>query len=406
MTRAISIETKAGRIEGVCDPKFDSVLKAFVENFETHGEVGASCALTLEGQTLVDLWGGKRAVDGPAWDKDTVSIVFSCTKGALALCAHICADRGLLDLDAPVSRYWPEFAQNGKEEARVSMLLDHSVGLPATRATLKQGAFYDYDHMVKLLEDEAPFWKPGTRNGYHAVTIAWLAGEMVRRASGKRTGVFFQEEVARPLGVDFWIGLPESEEHRVALMIPPVYDTSAPPNRLVKAALAEPGSPPWQFLFNLGGFDPNSRECRAAEIGSGNGITNARGLAGMYAPLANGKLVSRDTLMRMSRVAQATQEDATLMIPTRFALGFMKSMDNRHLDDAPDSSCILSEAAFGHVGMGGSIGFADPEARMSFGYSMNKMGLGILLNERGQGLVDAAYRALGYRSNKGGVWAA
>jgi len=162
--------------------------------------------------------------------------------------------------------------------------------------------------------------------------------------------------------------------------------------------------------MNGGGFNFNSREAHAAEIGSANGITNGRGLAGMYAPLANGgalngvRLVGEDVLARMGRISMGTHEDATLLIPSRFALGFMKSMDNRALKDTPDSSCILSDAAFGHVGMGGSIGFADPGCAMSFGYNMNRMGVGILLNDRGQSLIDGAYRSLGYRSNASGCW--
>ena len=157
-------------------------------------------------------------------------------------------------------------------------------------------------------------------------------------------------------------------------------------------------------------FNPNSREGHAAEIGAANGITNARGLAGLYAPLANGgslngvRLVGKDTLTRMGQVAVGTHQDATLVIPSRFALGYMKSMDNRYLPGLDGASCLLSDAAFGHVGAGGSIGFADPECHMSFGYTMNQMGLGLLLNERGQSLVDEAYKAIGYRGNAGGVW--
>jgi CubicO group peptidase (beta-lactamase class C family) len=174
---------------------------------------------------------------------------------------------------------------------------------------------------------------------------------------------------------------------------------------------ADPTGPSALFMTNMGGFNPNSRDARAAEIGSATGVSNGRGLADLYAPLANGgalngvRLVGADTLARMGQVSVATHEDATLMIPTRFSLGFMKSMDNRRLENAEACSVVLSEAAFGHVGAGGSIGFADPQCRMSFGYTMNRMGLGILLNDRGQALVDAAYRALGYRSDAGGVWA-
>ena len=406
MAETLSRETAAGKLEGSYDPKFKSVVDAFVENFERRDEVGANVVLTLEGRTVVDIWGGRKERGGDPWEKDTVSIVFSCTKGATALCAHMLADRGKLDLDAKVGQYWPEYAQNGKEETLVSMMLDHSAGQPHLRTKLKDGAYYDYDYMVKLLEAETPFWQPGTRNGYHGVSFAWTVGELVHRAGGKRTGRFFADEVAGPLGLDFWIGLPEEIEPRVAPMIFAEPDPAAASSKFTQAVLTDPDSPAHLFLLNNGGANFNSRAAHAAEIGSANGITNGRGLAGMYQPLANGggKLVGPDTLARMGRVAMATHEDATLLIPSRFALGFMKSMDNRKVPDAPNSSCLLGDTAFGHVGMGGSIGFADPEARLSFGYNMNRMGAGILLNERGQALVDAAYSALGYRSNASGVW--
>ena len=223
-------------------------------------------------------------------------------------------------------------------------------------------------------------------------------------------GVFLRDEVTGPLGVDFWMGLPEEEEPRVAPMIPYPTDMAARDTRIARAIRADPQGPTALFMTNQGGFGANSRAAHAAEIGSATGISNGRGLAGLYAPLANGaalngvRLVGADALVRMGQVSVASHEDATLMIPTRFSLGFMKSMDNRRLENAESCSAVLSEAAFGHVGAGGSIGFADPECRMSFGYIMNRMGLGILLNDRGQSLVDAAYRAMGYRTNAGGAW--
>jgi len=407
MAETFEKETAAGRIEGSFDPKFREVVDAFVENFEARDEVGANVTITLEGRTVVDLWGGRKAPDGEAWEKDTLSVVFSCTKGATALCAHMLADRGKLDLDAKVSDYWPEYAKNGKEETLVSMLLDHSAGVPHVRERVKPDGYCDYEYMVGLVENETPFWVPGTRNGYHGVTLAWTVGEIVRRVAGKPLGQFFREEVAGPLGLDFWIGLPEELEARVAPVILAKPDPALLQSRFTQAVMNDPQSASHLFLLNGGGVNFNSRSFHAAEIGSANGITNGRGLAGMYAPLANGggSLVSRDTMLRMGRVAMATHEDATLLIPSRFALGFMKSMDNRVLKNEVSASCIMGDAAFGHVGMGGSIGFADPDARMSFGYNMNRMGNGILLNDRGQALIDAAYRSLGYRSNASGVWA-
>ena len=408
--KPVLLTTKAGKVEGTCDPKFAGVMDAFVTNFETRGEIGASCAIQIEGKTVVDLWGGKRAPGGDPWDKDTISIVFSSTKGAMALCAHMLADRGNLDLNAPVTKYWPEFGQNGKEAATVVMALDHSLGVPHVRSAPKPGGYYDWDYMVDLIAKETPFWQPGTRNGYHMISMSWTVGELVHRAAKKRMGQFFQDELAKPLGLDFWIGLPEAQEHRVAPMFPAMPTPDAMQTRFFQRAMTDTTHPAHHCMRDLLALNVNSREGHAAEIGAANGITNARGLAGMYAPLANGgalngkHLVSKDTLARMSRVAVATHEDATLVIPSRFALGYMKSMDNRPLGGLDGASCLLSDAAFGHVGAGGSIGFACPETSMSFGYTMNQMGLGLLLNDRGQSLVDEAYKALGYRSNKSGVW--
>jgi CubicO group peptidase (beta-lactamase class C family) len=400
-----------GKVEGSYDARFAEVAREFERNFAERDEVGASVCVILEGRTVVDLWGGlARPADGAPWTRDTISIVFSCTKGATALCAHVLASRGKLDVNAPVAEIWPEFAREGKEGATVRMMLDHSVGLPALKTPVRAGGCTDWDYMVEMLAAEPPFWKPGTRNGYHMINFGWTVGELVRRVSGKSLGSFFRDEIARPLGIDFWIGLPEEHEARVAPIIPWLPQPGAELGDFARALVSDPQSIQALSLFNAGGFDPNQRACHAAEIGGAGGISNARGLAGMYAPLACGgslggtTLVDPDTLARMSDVSMATHEDATLLIPTRFAQGFMKSMDNRARRRGDRDSAVLSAAAFGHVGAGGSIGFADPDAGFSFGYSMNRMGQGILLNERGQSLVDAAYRALGYRSNASGVW--
>jgi len=399
-------------MEGVCDPRFAAVADELERNFNERGEIGASVCVQHEGRTVVDLWGG---VANPAgnvpWTRDTVSIVFSCTKGAVAICAHVLASRGQLDVDAPVAEYWPEFASNGKESATVRMMLDHSVGVPVCREMVKPGGCYDFDYMTGLLAAQEPFWKPGTRNGYHMINFGWTVGEIVRRVSGRSLGTFFREEIAEPLGIDFWIGLPEEVEPRVAPMVPFMPSPADPVGEFVVALMSNPQSIQALSLLNTGGFDPNSRAAHAAEVGGGGGISNARGLAGMYAPLANGgrldgvSLVDAKQLARMGEVSMSTHEDATLLLPTRFALGFMKSMDNRRRAKGDRDSVLLSSAAFGHVGAGGSIGFADPQEGLSFGYSMNRMGNGLMLNERGQSLVDATYRALGFAGNEGGVWA-
>jgi CubicO group peptidase (beta-lactamase class C family) len=407
-------------VQGMCDPDWTGVFDAFVQNFAERGELGASLCVTLEGKTKIDVWGGWADVTHTkAWERDTVSIVFSATKGATALCANMLIDEGLLDLHAPVSRYWPEFAKNGKENATVAMILNHSVGVPGFREPLKDGAFADWDYMIHRLEEEPPFWEPGVRNGYHLLNIGWLAGELVRRVSGKSLGTFFKERVADRLGIDFWIGLPEHLEPRVSHIVPykPVdgeeiitdfhYGLLNNPTSDASKALLNTGNySPAIFVEAEGCYAPDTRRAHAAEIGGAGGITNARGLAGMYKPLANGGegLISADHIIRMSQVSMCATIDPILLMPTRFALGFMKSMDNRHRRLGDIESVIMSDPAFGHVGAGGSLGFADPQCHLSFGYTMNRMGPGILLVDRGQSLVDAVYRQLGYRTNAPGVW--
>ncbi len=402
--------------QGTCRPGFERVAEAFEKNLKEKGEIGASVCLTVGGETVVDLWGGVADAKTRApWARDTVSIVFSCTKGATALCAHVLASRGTLDLDAPVAELWPEFAQAGKERVTTRMMLDHSSAVPAVRARVKDDGPYDWSYMTERLAAEVPFWEPGTRNGYHGFTFGWTVGEMVRRASGKSLGTFFREEIAGPLGLDFWIGLPEEIEPRVAPIVAHVYKAADAVTPFMRDLATNKESVAALFYFNNGAWrsgGANTRAGHAAEIGAANGITNARGLAGMYAPLANGggDLVDATTLARMGEVSMATHDDATLRIPTRFALGFMKSMDNRKRSLAAKlwgedcDSVILGSAAFGHVGAGGSLGFADPVAGLSFGYTMNRMGPGLLMNERGQSLVDAAYLSLGYKNKDGGVW--
>src|SRR6266702_2432576 len=288
----------SGEVAGFYDSQFERVAGEFVRNFQERGEVGASVCIQVEGETFVDLWGGSAdPASNKPWVEDTIALVWSATKGATALCAHMLADRGLLDLDAPVVRYWPEFGQAGKEAIPVKMLLNHQSGLAAIREPLPPGAFNNWELMVKALEQEEPWWKPGSMHGYHGFTFGWLVGEVVRRVSGKSLGTFFREEVAEPLHLDFWIGLPEELERRVAFMIPADPPDSNAPVSPMFAAMVDPTSLQTLVMFNGGGhmlpgtdgaLGFNLRAAHAAEIGAAGGISNARGLAGMYAPLANG----------------------------------------------------------------------------------------------------------------------
>lgn len=418
----IKKSVNTGVVEGFYNPQFERVAEEFVRNFQERGEVGASVSITLEGEPVVDLWGGSAnpATDIP-WVEDTITHVWSATKGATALCAHMLIERGLIDLEAPVIRYWPEFGQTGKESIPVKMLLNHQSGLAAISDPLPPEALFDWQMMISALEKQEPFWKPGSMHGYHGFTFGYLIGEVTRRVTGKSLGTFFREEVAEPLGLDFWIGLPETLENRVAPIIPAdPPDPNGPVSPMMLALATDPTSLQMLLMFNTGGYmlpGPdgilgfNTRAAHAAEIGAVGGMTNARGLAGMYAPLANGgslkgvSLVNRDTLARMAAVSSASSLDASILLPTRFSLGYTKTVDNRHVPNGTeDDSMILSEEAFGHPGFGGAIGFAEPAARMSFGYAMNRMGQGIGLNARSQRLVDAAYLSLGYTSNAGGCW--
>jgi CubicO group peptidase (beta-lactamase class C family) len=404
---------ESGAISGFWHPTFRRVRDEFLRNFTQRGEVGASVCVMVGSVPVVDLWGGiANPVTNQAWQKDTLVHVWSCTKGVTALCAHLLAARGQLDLDAPVVQYWPEFGQNGKEATTVEMLMSHKAGVPAIREPLPQGALYDWDFMTETLAAEEPFWAPGTRHGYHALTFGFLVGELVRRISGRPLDVFFREEVAQPLGLDFWLTLPASEDARVAPSLPAAPPSAPPFPAWFLLAISDPTSIPALIFFNNGGYlipgEADTRAAREAVIGATGGITNARGLCRLYSELARPRLPWRPNLLepaslvRMGRTISAGF-DQFGQIPSRFTAGYIKSMDNRRGTPANQDSGILSEDAFGHSGFGGSIGFADPRAALSLGYAMNQQGPGTLLNPRGQSLVDAAYRSLGY-SEEGGSW--
>jgi CubicO group peptidase (beta-lactamase class C family) len=385
----------ATEIHGRADERFARVRDEFARNFAERGELGASLCVIVEGRTAIDLWGGHAdpARERP-WREDTIVMVHSATKGATSLCAHVLAARGELDVDAPVARYWPEFAAAGKEHIPVRMLLNHQAGLPAIDDPLRAEAGLDWGTMAAALARQAPHWEPGRLHGYHAITHGWLVGEVVRRISGRSLGRFFRDEIAAPRGLDFWIGLPESEEPRVARIAPsPPVDESDP----FGAALLERGSltrrafmnPPTMFFSGGASF---ARRLRAAEIPAANGIANARGLAGLYVPLAarDGSLVDEETFARMTAV-ESEGPDQIIIHPSRFTQGFMRSTVG---SPAHRARLGPNDEAFGHVGAGGSLGMADPVACVAIGYAMNRMGAEILLNERGQALVDAVYDCL------------
>ena len=387
-------------VAGMCAPGYEGVRDAFIQNFVDSDELGASLTIEIDGTPVVDLWGGYADQDQRRpWLRDTLSIVFSNTKPATALCAHLLAQDGLLDLDRPVHHYWPAFADSARRTITSRMFLDHSAGLPALRETLPDGTVYDWDAMVGRLEREAPFWEPGTRVGYHGLTFGWLVGELVRRVSGVSVGDFFQQRIAAPLKLDFWIGLPEGLEGRVATILPAA-PAAQPRNAFESTVAANPGSISALYFRNTGGWRPsgfNTQAGHAAQIPAANGITNARSLARLFGTLAMGgtrgdlELIKARRLAQATEISSATHLDACLQVPTRFGAGFMRNMDNRarHCDSA-----VLGADAFGHVGAGGSVAFASPRHRMGFAYTMNRMGAGVLLNSRADRLIAAAYQAL------------
>jgi len=395
-------------VTGNLHPDFLPVARAFATNFTDRAELGASLCIFVNGAPMVDLYGGRTAQDGPPWKKNTVSVVFSCTKVATAMCLHLLAARGAVDLDDPVARHWPEFAAKDKQDITLRMLLDHSAGLPALRGPLKSDCLLDWDYMVRALEEEAPFWTPGTQVGYHAVTFGFLVGEVVRRVSGRSLGQFFRDEIAGPLELDFSIGLPEEDEARVSPVYPFRPTKAEQDTPFLKAAMQK-GTATNLFVFNSGDWSVkgvNTRAGRAAEIGAANGVTNARGLAGLFKALVDGGArlgLDASTISSFAQASSATHLDQTLRAPTRFGPGFMLSMGQRKTPTGKEG-LVIGPRAFGHVGMGGSVAFADPERGLAFGYTMSRLGGGLLLNERGQSLIDATYQSLGATEDRHGFW--
>ena len=382
------------QIHGDCAPAFSAVAEAFAGNFLDHGDVGASVAIWHEGALVVDLWGG--FADGARtrpWERDTIVNVYSTTKGLIATAAHVLAERGRLDYDAPVARYWPEFAAAGKAEISVRQVLSHQAGLVAVDEPIAAREVYDWARLTAALAAQRPYWTPGTRHGYHAFTFGWLVGEVIQRISGQTPGRFFREAVAGPLALDAHIGLDPREHGRVAEMLRPLpVPIGTPPNPMARAFLDRAGkafnidNPP----IRIGAV--NSAEWRAAELPAANGHTNARALATLYGALcrdgaAAGGLLRRATV-DAARTEQAAGPDEVLGVESRFGLGYILP--------ASMSGFSVNPRAFGHAGMGGSLGFADPEAGLAFGYAMNQMqSRGGRLDARWAGLLQAAYAAVG-----------
>ena len=384
-------------VDGHCDPRFTAVREAFFRNFTEHGDVGASVCVYVDGARVVDCWGGHAdAARARRFGADTIVSVASTTKGMVALCAHMLAERGKLDLDAPVARYWPEFARAGKRDIPVRWLLSHRAGLPAIRRSLPAEALFDWTAMTEAIAETEPWWAPGERHGYHAVTFGHLVGEVIRRVDGRTVGAFLREEVAGPLRADFFIGVPVEADARAALVLappPPV----AGETTIWDTILADPASVSGRAFLNPPRTPDlvNTRAWRAAEIPAANGHGSARGVARVYAALARGGELDGVRLLTPATIERAIEEqsrgrDAVLTMPTRFASGFMLGMPGGLFDCGP------GRRTFGHPGLGGSIGFADPDARVGFGYVTNQYLTGTARHpdRRVPSLVDALYAAL------------
>ena len=383
------------KVEGTCDPRFNRVKDAFVENFEKRNEVGAAAAVMLDGKSVVDIWAGHADRDKTRrWTRDTLVNVYSTTKGVTAICAHRLADKGLLDIDAPVARYWPEFSQAGKDKIPVRYLLSHRAGLAAVRKPLDEGDLFNWDTMTTALAEQEPWWEPGTKHGYHALTFGHLVGEVIRRITGKTPGAYLRDEIADPLGLDIHIGLDAKDDARTGDMIAMPPPGPGEPN-LFAEIMKNPESVAFKAFMNPpGGMRPglvNTREWRAAEIPAANGHTTARSLAKLYGVLAHGGELDGVRVMSKEQVAQCSIEqsngpDALLVINTRFSLGFMMSQ--------PGASLGPNAKSFGHPGAGGSLGYADPEAKIGFGYTMNKMHASLLIDPRATALIEGVYASL------------
>ncbi|MFK4066070.1 serine hydrolase domain-containing protein [Streptomyces sp. NPDC029674] len=385
-----------GTVHGTVAAGFEPVRDAFADNFAAGGERGARVTVYRDGHKVVDLWGGTKDVDGDLaagdapWGPGTAQIVRSATKGVAAAALLLLHQRGELDLDAPVGSYWPEFKARGKERVLVRHVLSHRAGVPALDRPLTPAEALDPDLAAAVVAAQAPFWEPGEDHGYHAQTYSWLTGELVRRVTGRPVGEWIAEEIARPLGLDLWVGLPDAESARVGRLgriEPPAASGGLRlrPKRNVAEAYADPDS---LTRRAFGAIDPlpdeNDPEYRAAALPASNGIATADGLARFYAALIGdvdgGRRLFDPATVSLARGEASAGPDRVLVVGTRFGLGYML-----HGPASP----LLGPGSFGHPGRGGALGFADPESGLAFGYVTNGMNKGVTADPRAQSLVRA-----------------
>jgi CubicO group peptidase (beta-lactamase class C family) len=353
--------------------------------FDDPQERGAALCVQIRGETVLDLWAGTADKDGgEVWHSDTLANLFSCTKTFTAVTALQLVGEGKLNLDEPVARLWPEFAANGKQSITLRQLLCHQAGLPAIREILPAEALYDWQTMTRVLAAEAPWWTPGQGHGYAAITYGWLVGEMIRRADGRGPGESIAARISRPLGLDFHVGLADEEFHRVAHIARGKGNTGdEAAQRLLQTTMREPASMTARAFTNPPSImtSTNKPEWRRMQQPAANGHGNARSLAGFYSGLLDGSLLDGDLLNELTR-EHSIGQDKTLLTQTRFGLGCMLDQPT-----VPNATFGLGGKSFGHPGAGGSVGFADPERDVAFGFVTNTLGPYVLMDPRAQRLV-------------------
>jgi CubicO group peptidase (beta-lactamase class C family) len=372
---------------GSAQERFAGVQRLFQERLDDGTEIGASVAVSIDGEMVVDLWGGwADEAHSRTWDRDTIVNVYSVSKTMTAITALLLADRGVIDFDAPVATYWPEFAQNGKGEVKVSHLMSHSAGLSGWKEPMEIADLYDWEKATSLLAAQEPFWQPGTASGYHGITQGYLVGEVVRRVTGEMLGEVFRREIAEPLGADMHLGLDAGEDHRVADLkaAPMLMPTEAPGELMLNMALNPP------LAIALSAEAAGTREWRAAGLYAAGGTGNARAIAKVHALLANGGEVNGKRLMseagcRKALELQIEGTDLILAMHARFGMGF--GLPGEWLE-APHPDCLF------WPGAGGALTVIDMKSRMSFGYAMNRMASGMLVDPRPRDLLNATWNAL------------
>jgi CubicO group peptidase (beta-lactamase class C family) len=399
----VLMELEDGRtIRGVVDEGYGPVADAFRRNFVAGYEVGAACSAFVAGRPVVDLWGGiaDRRSNRP-WAADTAAVIFSCSKGVLAICMYLLAQQGRLDLDAPMARYWPEFAAGGKGTTTVRGVMAHRAGLPALDADLTRDEALGWQPVIAAIERQRPLWPPDTAHSYHALTYGWLVGEIIRRVTGMTPGVYFGRELGDPLGLHTWIGLPDSARDSVAWMEPPLPDPDTPAaranarqfaeSRMLQRSLSMGGA--FEFPTHEGVVTFNDPAIQAAEVPAANGISTARSLARLYAgcvsEIDGPKLMTAasidDALIARSIGPQwsGIPDDGA-----RWGTGFQ-------LASTPLAP-MLGPRSFGHCGAGGQLAFADDEYGAGFAYLANQMG--VYLDERANHLTEALASVLRRRA--------